>query len=235
MQWASLYEEGSTSRQLIKDVMNDSYLVNIVANDFKDGLSIFEPFQLHRATPTVVTKATNGVSNAVSSATKTVAGAAGAVVNGVSSLVNGSGSATEKTNGHVNGQTNGHSDEKTNSARTNGEKDSVYEVTNEDAVPPTAGQPKANGSNSNQTEVRDSTVSQPKVESRPVSEPEAKDSAVNHGTGAGPAPKASKSLDELFDSVPLFMRETPSADGEENETLEALKSLIFDGTPDGKD
>ena len=199
MQWSSLYDEQSPSRQLIKDVMNNSYLVNIVANDFKDGLSIFEPFQLDRVMPAAVTKAVNGVGSAVTSATETVASAAGAVVNGVSSLVNGAGSAAENTNGHVEPKTNG--------THVNGDANGVDQVA-----------PIPNGN----------------TEPTTVAQPEAKDSAVNRSSGTGPAPKASKNLDELFDSVPLFMRESPTADGEENETLEALKSLIFDGTPDGE-
>lgn len=211
MQWASLYEEGSASRDLIKDVMNTSYLVNIVANDFKDGLSIFEPFQLDRVMPVAaVSKAVNGVSHAVSSATESVTSAAGAVVNGVTSLVNGSGSATEHTNGHAEPKT------KTNGTDVEG---SVYD-------PDTAA---ANGA--------DQVAPIPNGKTEPATpkptQPEGKDSAVNRGHGAGPALKASKNLDELFDSVPLFMRENP-VDGEENETLEALKSLMYDGTPDGK-
>lgn len=49
--WANLYEENSVSRNLVQDVMDTSYLVNIVANDFKDGLAIFEPFDLDGAVP----------------------------------------------------------------------------------------------------------------------------------------------------------------------------------------
>lgn len=45
-QWANLYPEGSESNKLIHKIMDESYLVNIVANDFKDGLAIFEPFLL---------------------------------------------------------------------------------------------------------------------------------------------------------------------------------------------
>ncbi|GMK55498.1 hypothetical protein CspeluHIS016_0205540 [Cutaneotrichosporon spelunceum] len=45
-QWANLYPEDSPSRALIRNIMETSYLVNIVANDFKDGMAIFEPFQL---------------------------------------------------------------------------------------------------------------------------------------------------------------------------------------------
>jgi methylenetetrahydrofolate reductase (NADPH) len=52
--------------------MNTSYLVNIVANDFKDGASVFEPFQLERRA-TVAGNLTNGVK-------KVVNGVAGLVV-----------------------------------------------------------------------------------------------------------------------------------------------------------
>ena len=48
LQWANLYPESSSSRQLIEDTMSTSYLVNIVANDFKDGQSIFQPFLLEQ-------------------------------------------------------------------------------------------------------------------------------------------------------------------------------------------
>lgn len=44
LQWANLYPEGSATRTLIKDFMEESYLVNVVANDFKNGAIIFEPF-----------------------------------------------------------------------------------------------------------------------------------------------------------------------------------------------
>ncbi|KAH7890793.1 methylenetetrahydrofolate reductase-domain-containing protein [Phlebopus sp. FC_14] len=42
--WANVYEAGSPSRKLITDIMDNSYLVNIVHNDFKDPNAIFEPF-----------------------------------------------------------------------------------------------------------------------------------------------------------------------------------------------
>ena len=45
-QWANLYPEGSETRALITKIMDESYLVNIVANDFKNGAVIFEPFLL---------------------------------------------------------------------------------------------------------------------------------------------------------------------------------------------
>jgi hypothetical protein len=40
-------------------------------------------------------------------------------------------------------------------------------------------------------------------------------------------------VEDIFNSTPLFMRELP-ADGEENTSLEALKSLVFEGTGDGE-
>jgi methylenetetrahydrofolate reductase (NADPH) len=52
--------------------MNTSYLVNIVANDFKDGASIFEPFQLESRAGVAASLA-NGVK-------KVVNGVAGLVV-----------------------------------------------------------------------------------------------------------------------------------------------------------
>jgi hypothetical protein len=38
-------------------------------------------------------------------------------------------------------------------------------------------------------------------------------------------------LEEELSKVPLFMSDLPS---EENDTLSALQSLVFDGTPEGK-
>lgn len=39
-----MYDSGSPSRKLIRGIMNDSYLVNVVHNDFKDPDAIFVPF-----------------------------------------------------------------------------------------------------------------------------------------------------------------------------------------------
>ena len=72
LQWANLYPEDSPSRRLIEDTMSSSYLVNIVANDFKDGQSIFQPFLLQQ---------TNGHVNGVKAKSNRV--------NGV--MVNGNG------------------------------------------------------------------------------------------------------------------------------------------------
>jgi len=43
-QWAKLYEADSPSRRLIRDLMDDFLLVNVVHNDYKDAGAIFEPF-----------------------------------------------------------------------------------------------------------------------------------------------------------------------------------------------
>jgi methylenetetrahydrofolate reductase (NADPH) len=94
-QWATLYPEGSPSRALIENVMNTSYLVNIVANDFKDGSNIFEPFVLDQ-------------SNVVTGVKDSVAGLVNGAVEGVKGLlVNGRVKANGVTNGH-NPATNGH-------------------------------------------------------------------------------------------------------------------------------
>ena len=51
----------------------------------------------------------------------------------------------------------------------------------------------------------------------------------------GPVPKPSKTEDEVlsaFDSIPLFMKSLPEEDNQDP-TLSALQSLIYEGTPDG--
>lgn len=80
--------------------MNDSYLVNIVANDFKHGDTIFEPFLLDA---TLAGKAAADVSAAVQGLANGVKAAAGGLVNGAKGLVNGTGSGMA-----ANGVTNGH-------------------------------------------------------------------------------------------------------------------------------
>ncbi len=78
--------------------MNSSYLVNIVANDFKDGASIFEPFQLD----VVDTKQANGAAHGAHGANgvlDTVRNAA----NGLLEQANGAVAALSHTiapNGH---------------------------------------------------------------------------------------------------------------------------------------
>lgn len=60
--------------------------------------------------------------------------------------------------------------------------------------------------------------------------------ALNMSEPAGPQPKRSQyymdpdNLDEELAKVPLFMTRLPE---EENDTLEALQSLVYDGTPEG--
>jgi len=54
-------------------------------------------------------------------------------------------------------------------------------------------------------------------------------------TVAGPVPKPSKTEEEVLaalDSIPLFMKSLPEEDNEDP-TLSALQSLIYEGTPDG--
>jgi methylenetetrahydrofolate reductase (NADPH) len=101
-QWASLYPEDSPSRALIQDVMDTSYLVNIVANDFKDGQSIFAPFLLDQTTPTanggLGEKAVNG-DHAVNGVKATVNGVLEQAVNGAKGAVEGLKSGVD-ANGH---------------------------------------------------------------------------------------------------------------------------------------
>ena len=42
--WATFYEPDSPSRALIKDLVDNAYLMNVVHNDFKDPEAIFRPF-----------------------------------------------------------------------------------------------------------------------------------------------------------------------------------------------
>ncbi len=188
-QWATLYEEGSESRELIESVMSTSYLVNIVANDFRDGLSIFEPFQLDKVASTVVPSSVDGLVNGAVDAAKVAketvvngtTAAAATVVETVKSvipvIVNGSSKETASTKGGDAIAVNG-------SAAQEEEVPTVEEAT---AVP-------------------------------------------------GPAPRKKTTmadLDDIFDKSPIFMRKAPEA-GEENPAFDALRSLVFEGTGDGK-
>lgn len=83
LQWAGLYPEGSPSRALIQNVMNTSYLVNIVANDFKDGSGIFEPFQLSVETAAAPVTS-NGVINGATDVINGLKESARELVNGLS-------------------------------------------------------------------------------------------------------------------------------------------------------
>ena len=42
--WARLYAPDSESRKLLDGIFDTYFLVNVVHNDFKNGLAIFEPF-----------------------------------------------------------------------------------------------------------------------------------------------------------------------------------------------
>lgn len=41
-QWAKLYEEGTKSRQIINDIANNYYLINLVDNDYPEESCLFE-------------------------------------------------------------------------------------------------------------------------------------------------------------------------------------------------
>lgn len=97
LQWAGLYPEGSPTRALIQDTMNSSYLVNIVANDFKHGEIIFEPFLLDLEAAVTAKTTVNGTNG-------TATGAVGKTVDGVRGYVNGVVGGVE---GAVNGLING--------------------------------------------------------------------------------------------------------------------------------
>jgi methylenetetrahydrofolate reductase (NADPH) len=102
LQWAYLYPEGSATRSLIEKTMETSYLVNIVANDFKDGQCIFEPFQLEQqpTLPVVNGVTTNGITSTIANGINSAKDAVVDAVNGV--LPNGH----AVTNGHA--LANGH-------------------------------------------------------------------------------------------------------------------------------
>ena len=104
VQWAGLYPPESPSRKLIEGIMNRSYLVNIVANDFKHGEIIFEPFNLDLET-NGATGSLDGIGQAVNGIANGVKEAAVNGVEGVKKIVGGF------ANGHANGNgaaMNGH-------------------------------------------------------------------------------------------------------------------------------
>ena len=47
-----------------------------------------------------------------------------------------------------------------------------------------------------------------------------------------PQPRSAEATLAAFDSVPLFMKSLPE-DSAQNTVVEALQSLVFDGTPEG--
>ncbi len=188
MQWANMYERDSQSHKLIADIMETSYLVNIVANDFKDGESIFEPFQLN-----------------VAVAASLPAPAKGDV-------------GTPSTNGHSG---------------------------DHPAVPPSNGagvqsnKPTVNGVSNRQTNgdaiLTDRNVVAENSDTSDHRPPPP--AAAEAASAVGPAPRKQQTMadiDELLRTSPLFMRELPEDGGASNDTLEALKTLVFDGTGDGE-
>jgi hypothetical protein len=48
----------------------------------------------------------------------------------------------------------------------------------------------------------------------------------------GPQQKDSNEIAKAIDSTPLFMTQLPT-DGQDNDTLAAIQSLIYDGPPEG--
>ncbi|PPQ67896.1 hypothetical protein CVT26_007096 [Gymnopilus dilepis] len=60
-QWAKLYEHDSPSQKLINELMETSYLVNVVHNDFHDSDAIFKPFYKAGAEYIALQSKTNGV------------------------------------------------------------------------------------------------------------------------------------------------------------------------------
>ncbi|KAI5450397.1 methylenetetrahydrofolate reductase (NAD(P)H) met13 [Naganishia albida] len=264
VQWASLYPEGSEPRKLIQQVMDTSYLVNIVANDFKDGMSIFEPFQLERADslpplpksePSVSPAAITGVAQVIKDSATAVKDTAQSVVAAVQEKVLGNG-------------TNGTSDDQEGSLATppavNGaakEKGSSYDVdapTKADDAPKETGKvntdgdtegrlpttPTVNGA-AGKTKVSSKQDGESEIPELPAGMPHISESEIQAAVGSrvedllrpttGPNPRkrlTPADLDTLFDDVPLFMRDNAKAAVSENETLEALKTLVFEGSGD---
>ena len=99
-QWATLYPDGSPSRAIINDFMNTSYLVNIVANDFKDGSYIFDPFLLDQP----INGLTNGVVNGAAAAVNGVKETVNGLAEGVKNVMNGHGTQSRVRTLPENGQ-----------------------------------------------------------------------------------------------------------------------------------
>lgn len=247
VQWASLYPEGSESRKMIQQVMDTSYLVNIVANDFKDGMSIFEPFQLERAdalpplaksepVASVVPTSIGGVAQAIKNSAAIVKETAQSAVTSVQEKVTGNGHASDAKDS-VASQPNGtgrlatppNVNESTTALKANAkESGSPYDVdapTKSDAVDKTEEEIKPN------TEVADGmpTITEGEINSAI----ESRMNQLLHPTGPTPRKRYTPAdLDALFDDVPLFMRDNSKAANTDNENLEALKTLVFEGSGD---
>jgi hypothetical protein len=264
VQWASLYPEGSDPRKLIQQVMDTSYLVNIVANDFKDGMSIFEPFQLDRADslpplPKVekaeAPVAATGVAQVLKDSANAVKDTAQSVVSAVQEKVmgNGTNGVAYKQEGRlatppaVNG-----------SAKEEGSSYDVDAPTKADDAPKEDGKadadvkpegrlatpPAVNGT-SEKADVASKQDGESQIPEVPAGMPHISESEIQAAVGSrvedllrprtGPNPRkrlTPADLDTLFDDVPLFMQDNAKAAVSENETLEALKTLVFEGSGD---
>ncbi|KAJ9126432.1 hypothetical protein QFC24_002175 [Naganishia onofrii] len=254
VQWATLYPEGSESRKMIQQVMDTSYLVNIVANDFKDGMSIFEPFQLERAdalpplaksepVASVVPTSIGGVAQVIKDTATTVKETAQSAIVSVQEKVMGNanghavtdakdsntasqpnGTGRLATPPNVNGNS-GASD--VNDKEAAGSSYDVDEPTKSDAVDKNEEESKPEA----EAEVVDAmpTITEGEINSAI----ESRMNQLLHPTGPTPRKRYTPAdLDALFDDVPLFMRDNAKAANSENENLEALKTLVFEGSGD---
>ncbi|KAJ9118324.1 hypothetical protein QFC22_004236 [Naganishia vaughanmartiniae] len=247
VQWATLYPEGSESRKMIQQVMDTSYLVNIVANDFKDGMSIFEPFQLDRAdslpplpkaepVASVVPTSIGGVAQAIKDSATTVKETAQNAIATVQEKVLGNGHATDVKDSpasQINGtgrlatplNVNGSSTAPDVKDKESGSSYDVDAPTKSDAVD------KNEEALKFESEAADPmpTITEGEINSAV----ETRMNQLLHPTGPTPRKRYTPAdLDALFDDVPLFMRDNAQAANTENENLEALKTLVFEGTGD---
>lgn len=286
VQWAGLYPDGSESRKLIQQVMDTSYLVNIVANDFKDGMSIFEPFQLEQAdslpplpksqvaapatsatiagVAQTIKESANAVKESAQSAIATVqdkvlgngsavltatSGSSGETgrlatppVNGGLAKENGTASSYDvdaPTKSDANGQES--ADVQTDeggSAKVNGNANEEVNGTGRLATPPVNGTNDTGASTPAGDEASKEANTDMPDEMPAISESEisaAVESRMNDLLRPGPVPRkryTPADLDTLFDDIPLFMRDNDKAATSENDTLEALKTLVFEGNGD---
>ena len=71
-----------------------------------------------------------------------------------------------------------------------------------------------------------------------MSEDRSRDKITTQALGPSHRPKREVTyaeFEKILDATPLFMRETPKkGDSEQNEVLEALRSLVFEGEGDGQ-
>lgn len=59
-QWSGSYDEGSAAREFIKSFFDNSFLVNVVHNDFRQPGAIFEPFTKAAADYVTQNRVSNG-------------------------------------------------------------------------------------------------------------------------------------------------------------------------------